>query len=85
VNVENLKLYGPSMLNQEEEHALPSIEDLAPDAEVELENDTILQKQSRATRHGQHDLWKIGLKGQLPGKLKWYSREKVEEKIPDPI
>lgn len=31
VNVENLKLYGPSMLDQEEELALPYVEDLAPD------------------------------------------------------
>jgi hypothetical protein len=37
VNVENLKLYETSMLDQEEEHVLPSIEDLAPDAQEELE------------------------------------------------
>ena len=32
LNVENLKLYVPSMLDQEEEHVLPSMEDLAPKA-----------------------------------------------------
>ena len=37
VNVENLKLYETSMLDQDEEHFLPSIEDLAPDAQEELE------------------------------------------------
>jgi hypothetical protein len=42
VNVENLKLYEPSMLDQEEEHVLPSIEDLAPYAQVELEEDIVL-------------------------------------------
>ena len=42
VNVENLKLYDPSMLDQEEEHVLPSIEYLAPDAQAELAKDTIL-------------------------------------------
>jgi hypothetical protein len=42
VNVENLKLYNPSMLDQEEEQVLPSIEYLAPDAQEELEYDTIL-------------------------------------------
>jgi hypothetical protein len=47
-----------------------------------LEEVIVLQKQSRNTRQGQHDLWQIGLKGQLPGKEKWYSREKVEEKFP---
>jgi hypothetical protein len=42
VNVENLKLYEPSMLDQEEDQVFPSIEYLAPDAQEELEDDTIL-------------------------------------------
>jgi hypothetical protein len=42
VNVENLKLYEPSMLDQEEEQVLPSIEDLAPDAQAELVEDIVL-------------------------------------------
>jgi hypothetical protein len=42
VNVENLKLYEPSMLDQEEEKVLPSIEELAPDTQEELEKDTVL-------------------------------------------
>jgi hypothetical protein len=42
VNVENLKLYEPSMLDQEEEKVLPTIEDLAPDAQEELAEDTVL-------------------------------------------
>jgi hypothetical protein len=49
---------------------------------VELAEDTILQKKSRTTKQGQHELWQIGMKVQLPGKAKWYSREKVEEKFP---
>jgi len=36
VNVDNLKLYEPSMLDQEEEHVLHSMDDLTPDAQVEL-------------------------------------------------
>jgi hypothetical protein len=37
VSVENLKLYKPYMLDEHEEgQGLPSIEDLAPDAHVEL-------------------------------------------------
>jgi len=72
-NVENLKLYEPSMLDQEEEQVLPTTEDLAPNAHAELVEDTVLQKRSRTTRQGQHDLWQTGLKGQLPGKTKWYS------------
>ena len=50
VNVENLKLYEPSMLDQEEEYVLPSMEDLAPDAQAELTIDTVLQKRSKTTR-----------------------------------
>jgi hypothetical protein len=82
MNMENLKLYEPSMLDQEEEYVLPSIKDLAPDAQADLEEDTVLQKRSKTTRHVQHDLWQIRLKGQLPGNAKWYSKEKVEENFP---
>jgi hypothetical protein len=42
VNVENLKLYEPSMLDQEEEQVLPSIEDLEPYAQVDLEEEIVL-------------------------------------------
>eukprot|EP00253_Pinus_taeda_P023991 PITA_23991 len=82
VNVENLKLYEPSMLDQEEEQVLHSVGNLAPDAKAKLIEDTVLQKRSRTKRQGKQDLWQIGLKGQLPGKAKWYTREKVEEIFP---
>ena len=36
VNVENMKLYEPSMLDKEHEKVLPSVEDLAPYVQVEL-------------------------------------------------
>jgi hypothetical protein len=36
VNVEDLKLYDPSMLDQEVERVLPTIEELAPNAQVDL-------------------------------------------------
>jgi hypothetical protein len=43
VNVENMKLYEPSMLDQEtEEQVLPTIEELALEAQEELVEDTIL-------------------------------------------
>lgn len=32
VNIENLKLYEPSMLEKEEEYVLPFVKDLAPNA-----------------------------------------------------
>ena len=82
VNVENLKLCEPSMLDEEKEQVLPSAEDLPPDALAKFKKDTILQKRSRTIRQRKHDLWQIGLKGQLPGKARWYTREMVEEKFP---
>ena len=54
VNVENLKLYEPSMLDQEiDGNVLPTIKDLALEAWEELAKDTILYKKSKTTRHGQ--------------------------------
>jgi hypothetical protein len=52
VNVENLKLYEPSMFDQEEEQVLPSIEQLALEAQTKLVDNTILQKRSKTTRKG---------------------------------
>jgi len=43
MNVENMKLYEPSMLDEENEgQVLPSIEDLALDAQEELTKDKVL-------------------------------------------
>jgi hypothetical protein len=43
VNVENRKLYEPSMLDQKiEEQVLTTIEDLAPYTQVELAEDIVL-------------------------------------------
>jgi hypothetical protein len=81
VNVENLKIYDISMLDWGEEKFLPSIENLAPYVQVDLVEE-IFAEASITRRQGQHDFWYIGLKGQLPGKTKWYSREKIEEKFP---
>jgi hypothetical protein len=72
----------PCFDEDEEGQVLPSIEDLAPDAQAKLLEDTILQKKIRMTRRGQQELWQVGLKGQLLAKAKWYSKEKVEELFP---
>jgi hypothetical protein len=58
VNVDNLKIYEPSMLDQEtEEQVLPTIEELPLETHIELVEDTFLQKKSRTTRQGQNELW----------------------------
>jgi hypothetical protein len=41
VNVENLKLHEPSMLDQKEEKILPSTNDSTPDTQEELEEDMV--------------------------------------------
>jgi hypothetical protein len=49
----SLKLYEPSMLDQEtEEQVLPTIEDLAPEAQGELAEDIVLRKKSRLLDRG---------------------------------
>lgn len=76
-----MKLCEPSKLDQEEEQVQPSMEDLALNTQAELTKDTVLEKRSKTTRQGKQDLWQIGLKGQLPGKAKWYTTDKVEENL----
>jgi len=57
VNVENLKLYEPSKLDQgNNEQVIPTIEDLPLEYIVKLAKDEILQKKSRITRQGKHEL-----------------------------
>ncbi len=52
VNVQNLKLYEPAMLDQEEEQVLLSTEDLAPTNLEEMKEDIIFQNRSRTTTYG---------------------------------
>jgi hypothetical protein len=58
VNVENLKLLEPSMLDEEEEnHVLLIVEDLAPHGLDELKEDTVLQHKEWKTRRGHQQMW----------------------------
>lgn len=45
VNVENLKPFKPSMLDDEPSKTLPHVEDLVTDQEKPLEEDTTVKKQ----------------------------------------
>ena len=83
VNVDNLKLLKPSILDEEEEHQVLSIvEDLAPHGIEELKEDIILQHKERMTLRGQQEIWKIGLKGQTTRKSKWYERNQIASTFP---
>jgi hypothetical protein len=80
VNVDNLQLYEPSMLDEDEEsRVLPSIEDLIVYAWENLPKDTIMKKKMRMTQRCQKELWQVGLKSRLLTKDKLYSKEKFEE------
>jgi hypothetical protein len=75
VNVEYLKLFEPSMYDEEEEHqVLPTVEDLAPHGLEELKEDTFLQHKEWTTCRRQQEIWNIGLKGHSARKAKWYER-----------
>jgi hypothetical protein len=83
VNMEYLKLFKPSMLDEEEEHqVLPTVEDLAPHGLEELKEDTVLQHKEWTTHRGQQEMWQIGLKGQTARKAKWYERNQIASKFP---
>jgi hypothetical protein len=52
-NLENLKLYDPSMLDEDEDiQVLPSIEDMASNAQEKSPKDIILQNNIKMTRKG---------------------------------
>jgi hypothetical protein len=58
VNVEYLKLFEPSMLDEEEEHqVLPTVEYFAPHTLEELKEDIVLQHKEWVTCRGQQEMW----------------------------
>jgi len=82
VNVENLKLYEPALVAEDTGVILPSVEDLAPEHMNVLAEDAVLEKKKRSSRSGEHEVWRIGLKGQHPHKAKWYAFDRVRELYP---
>jgi hypothetical protein len=82
VNVENLKLYEPSMLMRMKRAKSYLPLKIWHQMHKKITRGHNLQKKIRMTKRGQQELWQVGLKGQLPTKAKWYSKEKVEELFP---
>jgi hypothetical protein len=81
--MENLKLFKPSMLDEEEENQVcMNIEYLAPRRLEELKEDTVLRHKEWTTCRGQQEMWKIGLKGQTTKKVNWYERNHIASKFP---
>ena len=72
INVENLKLFEPSLLDDDpdEDAHLLSINDLKMEREDPLEDDCILKKKIRETKRGEWKYFRIGKKGKLWHKSK---------------
>ena len=83
VNVENLKLYEPPMIMDEEINIqIPQIDDLAPEHMRELQDDAILEINVRTSRRGNAEYLRVGLKGMHPSKARWMEISKVRELYP---
>jgi hypothetical protein len=71
LNVEYLNFFEPSMLDEEEEnHVLPTVENLAPHGLEELKEDIVMQHKEWTNCIGQQKMWHIGLKEQTSRKVK---------------
>lgn len=82
VNVENLKLYEPSLvMDIEEVGTIPTVEDFAPEYLDELLEDIILDRRTKTSWWGDVEYLQVGLKGIHPSKEKWLEKERVREKL----
>ncbi|XP_059068253.1 uncharacterized protein LOC131858820 [Cryptomeria japonica] len=69
VNVENLKLYEPPMiLDEDTDIQVPLVDDLSPEYMSELPEDVILDKNVRTSQRGPIEYLEVGLKGMHPRK-----------------
>lgn len=78
LNIENLKSFDPSMLDDESSEMLSSIEDSVINQEKPLEEDTIIEKKSTTAWWGIKVIFRIGYKGQTPSVARWFSEEAIE-------
>jgi len=83
VNVENLKLYEPPMIMDEDTNIqIPSVDDMAHEYMKELQDDVILDRNIRNSRRGNVEYLHVGLKGIHPSKVRWMEIGKVRELYP---
>lgn len=84
INVENLKLFEPSLFDDEPDVdvCLPSVDDLKKEREDPLKDDCILEQKVCDTRCGKYEYFCTDKKDQLPSKSKWYMWAKVITKFP---
>ena len=80
VNVENLKLYEPPMIMDEEIiMQIPSVDDMAPEYMHELQDYVILDRNVRTSQRGNAEYLRVGMKGMHPSKARWMEIGKVRE------
>jgi hypothetical protein len=78
VNVENLKLFEPLMImDQDEEVSIPSVDEFSLEYLDELKEDIILEKRTKTEHRSDVDYLRVGLKGTHPNKTKWIEKDKV--------
>jgi hypothetical protein len=83
VNVENLKLYEPPLIDDQGEHVqIPSIDDFSPEYLTKLHEDTTLDRRMRTSKRGNVEYLRVGIKGTNPSKAKWIEVGKVRELYP---
>jgi hypothetical protein len=83
VNVENLKLYEPPMIMDEDESIqVPTVDDFSPEYLDELQEDVILDRRIRTSQRGDVEYLRVGLKGVKPSKEKWMEIRRVRELYP---
>jgi hypothetical protein len=83
VNVENLKLYEPPMIMDEDESIqVPTVDDFSPEYLDELQEDVILDRRIRTSQRGDVEYLRVGLKGVKPSKEKWMEIRKGEGDLP---
>ena len=83
VNVDNLRLFEPSLIEDPEEQSqLPSIDDILPEYLNELQEDTILDRKVRTTRRRNIEYLRIGLKGSKPSSAKWIEIKQSRKQYP---
>jgi hypothetical protein len=80
VNVENLKLFEPPIImDQEEEVSIPSVDDFSPEYLDDLKEYFFLDRRTRTSCRGDVDYLRVGLKGTHPSKEKLIEKDKVME------
>jgi hypothetical protein len=83
VNVENLKLYEPPLIDDQGEHVwIPSIDNFSLEYLTELHEDTILDRRMRTSKRGSVEYLRVVLKGTNPSKVKLIEVGKVRELYP---